>query len=68
MLELSWCEFKSMNIQVDVGGLMGSPLFMVMKENSLIDRINLDLSHVLVTAPPIIGKFSNVVQHQYKFL
>ena len=55
-------------MQVDVGRLMGSPLFMVVKEHSRIHGINLNISHVLTTAPPITGKFSNVVEHQYKLL
>eukprot|EP00253_Pinus_taeda_P018538 PITA_18538 len=47
--------FKSMNTLVDVGGGIGSALYMIVKEHSHIHGVNLDLPHVLATAPPIAG-------------
>lgn len=47
--------FKSINTLVDVGGGMGSTLSTIVKEYSHIRGINLDLPHVIATAPPITG-------------
>eukprot|EP00253_Pinus_taeda_P021860 PITA_21860 len=47
--------FKSMATLVDVGGGMRSTLSIIVKEHSHIRGINLDLPHVIATAPPITG-------------
>lgn len=47
--------FKSMATLVDVGGGMGSALSIIVKEHPHIHGINLDLPHVIATAPPITG-------------
>jgi len=52
--------FKSMAMLVDVGGGMGTSLSIIVKEHSHIHGINLDLPHVIATAPPITGKSCNI--------
>eukprot|EP00253_Pinus_taeda_P015683 PITA_15683 len=47
--------FKSMATLVDVGGGMGSALSIIVKEHPHIRGINLDLPHVIATAPLITG-------------
>eukprot|EP00253_Pinus_taeda_P022355 PITA_22355 len=47
--------FQSMKTLVDVGGGMGSALSIIVKEHPHIHGINLDLPHVIATAPPITG-------------
>jgi caffeic acid 3-O-methyltransferase len=48
---------KKIKSLVDIGGGMGSSLSMIVKEHPHIRGINLDLPHVIATAPPITGKF-----------
>eukprot|EP00253_Pinus_taeda_P036093 PITA_36093 len=47
--------FQSMKTLVDVGGGMGSALSIIVKEHPHIHGINLDLPHVIATAPPVTG-------------
>ena len=49
--------FKGIKTLVDIGGGMGSSLAAIVKEHPHIRGINLDLPHVIATAPLIPGMF-----------
>jgi hypothetical protein len=53
--------FKNINTLVDVGGGTGSALSMIVKEHPHIRGINLDLPHVINTAPALPGNLKSQI-------